>query len=443
MIAAENLPTPPNSWPMLGHLVPLLRDAPGFLQAQRTLGDLVKIRLGFSDLYMVNSPDLIVVMNTTDAAHYDRGLFFDRVRKAYGPILSTTHGIEHRTRRRQLQPAFRHHHVADYASTMIQLAEQRINSWRAGQTLDAKTEMLELALDVSTQTLVRSPAGKPLTIEFRQSMTPMLRGLLRQTLLPQSLLRLPTPANRRTRESTKRMTDAFDALIADYHTSKTHYDDILSVMLATRTSEKPMTDREIRNEALTLVMAGYQGAGSILCWAVHELARNPDIERLIQLEVDRHPASEGWAVLDYTGRFVKEVIRLYCPLLLTRSTLTETSLGPATFPPRSHLAYSPFAMHRDPKAYPDPLQLSPDRWLPENDRALPRTSSYMPFGTGPYQCLGDHYSVMMITIALATITRKWILRPVAGTTVRMSLAGPAVIPNQLPMSLTARQPASA
>jgi cytochrome P450 len=434
---ADSLPTPPNSWPLLGHLVPLLRDVPGFLRAQRAHGDLVRIRLGSSDLYMVNSPELIIAMNTVDAAHYDRGLFFDRVRKAYGPILSTTHGIEHRTRRRQLQPAFRHHQLVDYASTMNELTEQRIDSWRAGRALDTKAEMLDLALDIATQILVRSPAGKPLALEFRRSMAPMLSGLLRQTLLPQSLLRLPTPANRRTRESTKRMSDAFDALIADYHSSEVHYDDILSVMLATATSEKPMTDREIRNEALTLVMAGYQAAGSILCWAVHELGRNPDIERLIQLEVDRHPAGEEWAALDYTRRFVKEVIRLYCPLLLTRSTLTETSLGSATLPPRSHLAYSPFAMHRDPEIYDDALRLAPDRWLPENDRALPRTS-YMPFGTGPYQCIGDEYSIIMITIAVAAIARKWTLRPMAGTTVHMSLAGPAVIPNRLPMSVTAR-----
>ena len=435
--------SPPGRLPLLGHLPSLLRRPLQFVQEVRACGSVTKIYIGIKPAFFVNDPELIRSVLVTRAKEFDKGPLFANARAMVGNGVATSEGELHRRQRRMVQPAFNRSHIALYSRIMSELTTARMGTWRAGQVLAVDAEMADLALAVTARTLFSSSTDEEAQAEVRRWFPIMMKGLFRRAILPAALLeRLPIPGNREFKRSLVRLQQTFSDIVAARRREGggTH-DDLLSMLLTARDPEtgEAISDQEVNDQIMTMMIGGVENTAAALSWAFHELGRHPEIEERIHAEVDsvlvgQASLSEEAHKLEYTARFLKEVLRLYAPWLITRRALSTLELGEARIPAGSSLYYSPYALHHDPRHYPNPARFDPDRWLPDRVQQKP---AFLPFGVGVHQCIGDSFTIMEMLTVMATIAGRWRLRPVAAARVREVAAG-AVHPSELPMEVQPR-----
>jgi cytochrome P450 len=433
--------SPPGRFPLLGHVPSLVRHPLKFVQAVHSCGRVVKIYIGVKPAYFVNDPELIRHVLVSRAQEFDKGPLFANARVMVGNGVATSEGELHRRQRRLMQPAFHRSRIALYARIMGELATARMETWRAGQIVAMNDEMADLALAIAARTLFSASAGAEVNREVRRWLPIMMKGVFLRAILPFSFLgRLPTPGNREFNESLIRLKQLISGIVATRRREGDAHDDLLSMLLAARDQEsgEAMTDQQVQDEILTLMIGGIESTAAALSWAFHELGRHPEIEERIRAEVDAVPIGQALSAeevpkLDYTSRFVKEILRLYGPWLLTRRALSTLELGGVTIPAGSTVLYSPYAVHHDPRLYPDPTRLEPDRWLA--DRV--QKTAFIPFGAGAHQCIGESFTLLEMITIVATITGRWRLRPVASRRAHEVVTG-AIHPSELPMEVRPR-----
>jgi len=435
--------SPPGRFPLVGHVPSLVRRPLQFVQEVRAYGSVAKIYIGVKPAFFVNDPELIRSVLVTRAKEFDKGPLFANARAMVGNGVATSEGELHRRQRRMIQPAFNRSRIALYSQLMSELTTARMETWRAGQVLAMDVEMADLALAVTARTMFSSSTDEESHAEVRRWFPIMMKGLFRRAILPAAFLgRLPTPGNRKFNQSLVRLQQVFSDIVAARRREGggTH-DDLLSLLLTARDPEtgEPVPDQEIHDEIMTVMIGGVENTAAALSWAFYELGRHPEIEARIHAEVDAARAgqaslSEEAHKLEYTARFLKEVLRLYAPWLITRRAISGLELGDARIPAGSSLYYSPYALHHDPLHYPDPARFDPDRWLPDR---VQQKSAFLPFGVGVHQCIGDSFAIMEMLTVMATVAGRWRLRPVAAAQVREIPAG-AVHPSELPMEVQPR-----
>src|SRR5258707_8971850 len=228
------------------------------------------------------------------------------------------------------------------------------------------------------------------------------------------LERLPVPSLRSARMARARLDAIIYRMIADRRASGCDHGDLLSMLLTAQDEDEGggMTDQQVRDEAMTIFLAGHETTANALTWTWYLLGGAPDVEAKLHAEVDRvlHgrlPTMKDLAALSYVERVVTEAMRLYPPAwIVGRRAIAEYQLGDYVVPPRSILVMSPYIMHRDPRFYADPERFDPDRWTPEFRAALPRFA-YFPFGGGPRQCIGESFAWMELVLLVATIAQRW------------------------------------
>jgi cytochrome P450 len=460
----------PRPLPLLGHALQLLRDPWGFLAAARPLGDIVKIRLGTSPAYIINNPDLIRQVLVVDAKKFGKGVQFDKLRPILGNGLITADGEEHLKHRRLVQPAFHHSRIVAYAKTMRELSVEKAESWRDGVPVALDDEIKQLTLKVVAKTLFSTELGGQVVDEVVRSMPTVLNGINKRALAPTQLLeKLPTPENRRFNEANRRLRAVVDRIIAGYRRSDADHGDVVSMLLLARDEDtgEGLSDTQVRDEVITMVMAGTETTANLLSWVWHVLGQRPDLEARLHAEVDEvlgkgdealgkgdevlgEVAGEGDEVLGegvsrergmgledigrlaFTRRLISETLRVYPPgWLLTRRAREAVTLGGVDLPTGASVMVSPFSVHRDPRLYAAADIFDPDRWLPEQAEEIPRPA-FLPFGAGNRQCIGDGFAWTEATVILATIAHRWRLRPVPGVDVRM-MPRATLTPSALPM----------
>jgi pentalenene oxygenase len=437
--------TLPRPLPLLGHALRFKRRPLEFLESLRPCGDVVTIRLGPKPVHIVNSPDLIRRVLVVDAQKFEIGLLLDKVKPFIGDGLITLRGSDHRRHRRLLQPAFHHSRIARYTDVMRRLATARAESWEAGQQIAADVEMMELAMAVVGKTLFSTDLGQDAVDEVVGSMPILLDGIRKRLLAPTELLeKLPTAENRRFNAAIRRVHDVVDRIIADYRRTGLDHGDLVSMMLMARDEEtgEGLSDEHVRGEVLTMVAAGTQTTATTIAWALHTMSIRDDIQDRAFAEVrdvlgDRDPVFDDIERLEYIRCLLSETLRLYPPAwLLSRRATTEVTLGGHVLPPGASILFSPYAVHRDPNVFEDPDLFNPDRWLPERAKKIPRPG-FIPFGAGSRQCLGERFAWVEATVVLATILRRWRVRPVAGQTVR-KVALATLVPSRLHLTVERR-----
>jgi len=230
-----------------------------------------------------------------------------------------------------------------------------------------------------------------------------------------TLERLPIPRLRRGRKARERLDAIIYGIIGERRASGGDRGDLLSMLLMAQDDQdkgRRMTDRQVRDEAMTIFLAGHETTANALTWTWYLLSQSPDIERRLHEEIDRVLAGRLPTVADvdrlpYTTRVVTESMRLYPPAwLVGRRAVNEYSIGGYYVPPRSIVVMSQWIVHRDPRHYPAPERFDPDRWTPAFKAALPRFA-YFPFGGGPRQCIGESFAWMELVLVLATIAQHW------------------------------------
>lgn len=443
--AAMLPPTLRGTHVLTGHLPQLRREAPAFLRTLPEFGDVVRIRIGLEPVYVVNSPDLARQVLVGDARSYLKGAQFEIAARYFGHGLATAPGgASHLAQRRMLQPAFHRSRMAGYAEVMSELAGREARRWRHGDHVRVYERMYDLALDVLGRTLFSTSLGTYVIDDFRQCLPVLIKDVQHRvtTLMPLPGA-IPTSRNRRTAAAMARLRAATAGIIADYRASGTDRGDILSSLLAARDeqTERGMTDQQIHDEIVTLVVGGTETTAATLSWAFHLLTTSPQVETELHAEVDA-VALEGVVHYEHLPRMpvlasvVSETLRLYPTLLvITRKTGSSTRLGAYVIPGNAQVWINMHALHHDPRTFPEPDLFDPRRW--DHNTSGSRDGTYLPFGAGNRKCIGDDYALVEAALVLGTIASSWQLRHSTTRRIRTA-AGTTVIPMNLPMEVRSR-----
>jgi cytochrome P450 len=381
----------------------------------RSVADIVTIYLGPRPVYVVTSHDLVRDMLISKSEYFTRGTLFVRAGKALGQGLLVSEGELHRRQRRLLQPAFHERQIARYAAVMAEAAQTLSRTWCPGRSIDVIHEIHTMALAVVCRGLFHTDLGEASVARIERAVGCINQGVIWQTLYPFDwLARLPIPVNRRFQRAITDVREIVAELITVCRTTNEGSDSVLTMLLKAHDEEtgQPMSDDQVQDEVLTLLLAATETSSTTLSWLFFELDRHPEIERVVARELDgtlgdKPLTYDDLCRLELTKRAVNETLRLHTPnSFLPRRASQELQLGQFRIPAGAEVAFSPTAIHRDPAVYKDPLAFKPDRWTPENSAHLAR-HMFIPFGIGKHKCIGDSFAITEMQITAATVLRDW------------------------------------
>ncbi|HSP67874.1 MAG TPA: cytochrome P450 [Bryobacteraceae bacterium] len=399
---------------LVGVLPEFRKDPAGFLEkTARRYGDVVYLPLGRQHIYYVGHPDAIRDILVTHQNKFKKSRMLERARVLLGNGLLTSEGDQHRRQRRLVQPAFHRDRLAGYGAVMVDRTAMVREQWKSGQPLDVLQEMMRLTLAIVAKTLFSTQVDSEAD-EIGAALTQVF-DLFEIILMPFSeiLEKLPLPAVRRFHRARKRLDETIYRLIAERRADGRDAGDLLSMLLLARDEDgrSGMTDEQVRDEALTLFLAGHETTADALTWTWYLLSQNPRAEAEFHAELDRVlggrlPSFEDLPQLRYTESVFAEALRLYPPAWgIGRRALEDYPVGDFVVPARSVVLMSPYAVHRDPRWFSDPLEFRPERWLAE-DAARPKFG-YFPFGGGARVCIGERFAWMEGALILAVLGQRW------------------------------------
>ena len=399
------------------------RDPLAFLTALTAYGDIARVPLGPETLYLFNHPDLVRDVLVTNHRNFHKGRGLERAKNLLGTGLLTSEGDFHLRQRRLAQPAFHRQRVAVHGATMAAYAAARRDRWRAHAVIDVHKEMMALTLGIVGKTLFDSNVEHE-AAAIGAALATTFESFNNGFFLPFSELldRLPLPATLRFRKARSRLDATIYRMIEDRRASGVDRGDLLSMLLFAQDSEGDgggMTDVQLRDEAMTIFLAGHETTANALTWTWYLLSEHSDVEARFHREVDvalggRLPSADDLPSLPFTRMVLAESMRLYPPAwILGRRALAPFQANGYEVPSRSIVLMSQYLMHRDARWFPDPERFDPDRFSPAGQAERPRFA-YFPFGGGPRVCIGEQFAWMEGVIALATIAQRWRLRLVRG-----------------------------
>lgn len=384
-----------------------------FTRLAREHGDIVQFRLGDHEhhIYLLNHPDYIRDVLVTQDRKFTKWFSVQRIKEVLGDGLFVSEGEFHLRQRRLSQPAFHRERIASYADEMVSLATRLRGRWQAGAVIDICAEMNWLAMMIVTRTLF----GADVEGEAEE-----IRGALSEILDQFERSVLPVS----DREDFERALERLDAvvyrLIRQRRATNEDRGDLLSMLLLAHDAEGDgggMTDLQLRDEAMTIFLAGHETSANALAWSWHLLAQHPQIETRFHGEVDnvlngRAARMDDVPALQLTGRIFSEAIRLYPPLwAIGRQAIEECRIGEHRIAAGSVVILSQYVTQRDPRWFPEPERFDPERWTIEARAARPRFS-YFPFSAGSRSCLGEAFAGVEGVLCLATLAQEWRLRSV-------------------------------
>jgi cytochrome P450 len=416
---------PKGHW-LTGHLRPFQRDRLGYLtDCARQYGDMVELRLGPMRVRVLNHPDLIEEVLVTKSRHFIKHGPLRQARPSLGNGLLTSEGDFWRRQRKLAQPAFHRDRVAAYAAVMVEAAGRMIDGWADGQARDVQEDMMRVTLEIVAKCLFDADVSGD-AADASAAMETLIHCFTRRVdswiKLP---MRFPTPSNLRFARAFDRLDRIIFAIIADRRASGVDRGDLLSLLLQAQDEDdgRRMTDRQLRDEAMTLFMAGHETTANTLAWTWMLLSQNPAAEARLHAELDavlggRAPTFADLPRLTYADQVITEALRVYPTVwLLGREAIEPCTIGGRRVPVGLTLWMSQWVLHRDPRFFDDPESFRPERWADGLARRIPRYA-YFPFGGGPRICIGNSFAQMEAVLLLATIARRYKITLTPGTVVR-------------------------
>jgi cytochrome P450 len=386
----------------------------------RAYGGLAHIRVAGEHAYIVGDADLVWLIFVTHGRDTMKGRALQRAKPLLGEGLLTSEGELHRRQRLLVQPAFHHTRIAQYAEQMAAAAEEHGEGWVDGRHVDLAEDLSALTLDIVGRTLFGADL-KGDAREVGQALTEVIDGF-RQQLLPGAALldRLPLPSRRRTRGAIERLDAIVWRLIAE-HRAAGDTGDVLSMLLQSREQGSGMSDRQVRDEVMTLVLAGHETTANALAWAFWHLSQRPDQASWLHAELDSLPHRRlGWGdlpALPRTRAVIAESLRLHPPAwTIGRRLLADLEVGPAAggwlLPAGSICLASQWVLHRDPRYWAEAESFTPTRWLDADGSFSQRApgqprGAWFPFGLGSRVCIGEDFAWTEAVLVLATLARRW------------------------------------
>ena len=409
-------PTVKPSW-IGGHFLQFRRRPIGFLTELSKLGDVASFRMGSQPAYLINHPDLARDLLVVNAHKFHKGRALQRAKKLLGDGLLTNEGESHLSRRRMIQPAFHRERIKSYARAMTKIGDQMAGEWRGGDVRDVDREMMRLTLSIVGKTLFDADVESE-SDEIGKEMTTLI-SLFDYLLLQfsQILEKLPIPHARRFNRPKAMLDKIIYGFINERRASGADQGDLLSMLLHAQdeTSGARMSDEQVRDECLTLFLAGHETTANALTFAFYLLSQNPAAENKFHRELDRLypngelPQPEDYPSLQYTTAVFAETMRLYPPAwVLGRLAIENHELGNFKIPKGALVLVSMFLLQRDERFWTDADVFQPERFLTENAvKEANQKFVYFPFGAGVRRCVGEQFAWTEGVLLLATLARKW------------------------------------
>jgi len=411
----NSLPPGPKGSLIMGVMREFNRDTLGFIErCRRDYGDVVRSRFLYVTAYFLYNPADIETLLTTNAKSFRkaqslRSPFFHRL---VGNGLVTSEGDFWRRQRRLAQPAFHRQRISSYGEVMVQYANRAIDKWRDGEQRDVAKDMTRLTLEIVVKTLFNSDVSND-----ADHVGAMLSQIARPFASQATLKwiadnRLPTPGHYRYFNAVREIDNIVYRIIAERRASGTDEGDLLSMLLQAQDEDgSQMSDKQLRDEVMTLFLAGHETTALALSWSWYLLATHRTAEAKFHEELDevlggRAPEVSDLPRLKFTEMIAKETMRLYPPAYAVgREAIEETEIGGFRVPRGTQLFAFQWATHRDERFFERPDEFVPERWADGSMQSLPKYA-YFPFGGGPRQCIGNYFAMMEIVLLLATIGQR-------------------------------------
>jgi cytochrome P450 len=393
-----------------------------FTKIARDYGDVAGLRMYKYRTIFINHPDLIEDVLVANARKFYKGRVLRANKRLFGEGLLTSEGDFWLRQRRLAQPAFHKARIETYGETMVRFAKRVLQEWRNGERRDIHEEMMRLTLQVVGKTLFDADVAQDAQ-EVGRTLNILMKlgaNFGRTILIP---LWLPTPRNIRARMGIRRLEKVIYRIIAERRASGKDSGDLLSVLLAAQDEDgSGMTDRQLRDETITIFLAGHETTANLLTWTWWLLAQNPSVEKNFHEELNgvlngRAPSVEDLQKLTYLNHLLTESLRLYPPAWgMARLAAEEHEIAGYKLHPGNGVALAQWVVHRDPRWYDAPQEFRPARWENGLAKKIPRFA-YFPFGGGPRQCIGNSFALMEASMILATVGQRVRFRLVSGQSV--------------------------
>lgn len=400
--------------PVLGHLLDFKRDRLAlFEQTFRECGDMGVYRLGRTPFYFANSVELahdVLISNARMFEKTDRFRTFVRPLMGDG-LLTASNGVN-KTQRRLIQPSFTANAISRSADVASAYAERMAGMWRDGDVVDVRREMVRLVLWIVGKNLFSRDVFDEAD-ELGGALTDAISGLDRMARAAIPLtIEWPTPGNLRYRRAIARFEQSFYRVLNERRSSGERPPDWLTMLLDCRYDDgSPMSDRQIRDEALTLYNAGHETTATGLTWTFYLLAQHPEAYAKLQEETrralgGRTPGLADRPNLPYALQVFKEALRLYPPVYyFGRQAVEDVTVAGYEVPAGTVLIFSPYVLQRRPDYFPEPDRFIPERFAPAEEAKIPR-HAWMPFGAGPRTCMGNNHALLNGHLILATLAQR-------------------------------------
>lgn len=409
-------PRGPKGNPILGVLWEFGRDPLGFLtHYTREYGDVLHLRFLYRPVIVLSHPDDIEAVLVTNSRNFIKSASFRTpfMQRLIGQGLVTSDGDFWRRQRRLSQPAFHRERIASYGRVMTDLTDGMLAQWHSGTTLDVHAEMMHVTLQVAAKTLFDADVTGAVN-DVGSAMEVVIDEFGSQSSISWILKNhLPTPGNIRFNRAVQQLEQIIYKIVGERRRSGQDAGDLLSMLLHAQDEDgSRMTDQQLRDEVMTLFLAGHETTALALSWSFYLLSQHPGVEAKLFDEIasvlgDRAPTCEDLPNLRYAEKVVKESMRLYPPAWgMGREAVNDCQFGGYHVPAGRMVTFFQWVVHRDPRFWQQPEEFYPDRWTPEMEKHLPKYA-YFPFGGGPRMCIGYSFAMMEAVLILTRVVQQF------------------------------------
>lgn len=447
-------PGPPGS-PLVGNLRDMRVDAArGWVRARERYGEVVHYQIAGRQIYLLCHPDDVRYVLVDNARNYTKGRGLAKAKPLLGEGLLTSEGEFWLRQRRLAQPAFHRQRIAGLGTIMTDETQKLLHRWdaisRYGSAFDVAEDMMQLTLSIVSRAMFNTALTADDIATVSEAFPPLLRWAReRVTAVFDFTEHLPTPQNRQRVRYGRQLDGIAYRIIRERRSAGAQHYDLLSMLMEARDEETGtgMTDRQIRDEIMTIFIAGHETTALLLSWTWAMLSRHPDVRQHVEAEIDevlggRVPTAADVQRLPYLGRVINEVLRLHPPVwAVLRSPIADDRVSHYTLRAGSTVIVSPYVTHRHPSFWPNPEGFDPDRFQPEASRSR-HCYAFFPFGGGQRLCIGNNFAQMEATLITAMVCQRYQVNLVSGHPIEPELGFTMRIRGGLPVRLVRREVAA-